>query len=313
MLTKPMSNAGRGRLARFFQGDLWWSLRQDPVAMGAGVVLIAVVLLALFAPWIAQQNPYDLAQLDLLNAELPPRWIAGGEAQFLLGTDTQGRDVWSAILYGSRMSLVIGLATVVLSLAIGLMVGLAAGYFGGWIDNALMRLGDTLLSIPTILVAILVTAVFRQLLPPGLRETLSSVILILAISMTNWVQYARTVRASALVERGKEYVQSARLIRVSPLRIMLRHILPNTLRPVMVTATLKLGLAILIEATLSFLGVGMPPTEPSLGTLIRLGNQFLFSGQWWVVVFPAVYLSLVVLVVNLLGDWLRDALNPRLR
>ncbi|WP_287865093.1 ABC transporter permease [Achromobacter sp.] len=313
MLTKPMSNAGRGRLARFFQGDLWWSLRQDPVAMGAGVVLIAVVLLALFAPWIAPQNPYDLAQLDLLNAELPPRWIAGGEAQFLLGTDTQGRDVWSAILYGSRMSLVIGLATVVLSLALGLMVGLAAGYFGGWIDNALMRLGDTLLSIPTILVAILVTAVFRQLLPPGLRETLSSVILILAISMTNWVQYARTVRASALVERGKEYVQSARLIRVSPLRIMLTHILPNTLTPVMVTATLNLGLAILIEATLSFLGVGMPPTEPSLGTLIRLGNQFLFSGQWWVVVFPAVYLSLVVLVVNLLGDWLRDALNPRLR
>ncbi len=313
MLTKPMSNAGRGRLARFFQGDLWWSLRQDPVAMGAGVVLIAVVLLALFAPWIAPQNPYDLAQLDLLNAELPPRWIAGGEAQFLLGTDTQGRDVWSAILYGSRMSLVIGLATVVLSLAIGLLVGLAAGYFGGWIDNALMRLGDTLLSIPTILVAILVTAVYRQLLPPGLRETLSSVILILAISMTNWVQYARTVRASALVERGKEYVQSARLIRVSPLRIMLTHILPNTLTPVMVTATLNLGLAILIEATLSFLGVGMPPTEPSLGTLIRLGNQFLFSGQWWVVVFPAVYLSLVVLVVNLLGDWLRDALNPRLR
>ncbi len=313
MLTKPLSNAGRGRQTRFFQGDLWWSLRQDPVAMGAGVVLIAVVLLALFAPWIAPQNPYDLAQLDLLNAELPPRWIAGGEAQFLLGTDTQGRDVWSAILYGSRMSLVIGLATVVLSLAIGLLVGLAAGYFGGWIDNALMRLGDTLLSIPTILVAILVTAVFRQLLPPGLRETLSSVILILAISMTNWVQYARTVRASALVERGKEYVQSARLIRVSPLRIMLTHILPNTLTPVMVTATLNLGLAILIEATLSFLGVGMPPTEPSLGTLIRLGNQFLFSGQWWVVVFPAVYLSLVVLVVNLLGDWLRDALNPRLR
>lgn len=313
MLTKPISGAGRGRLARFFQGDLWWSLRQDPVAMAAGVVLIAVVLLALFAPWIAPQNPYDLAQLDLLNAELPPRWIEGGEAGFLLGTDTQGRDVWSAILYGSRMSLVIGLATVVLSLAIGLLVGLAAGYFGGWIDNALMRLGDTLLSIPTILVAILVTAVFRQLLPPGLRETLSAVILILAISMTNWVQYARTVRASALVERGKEYVQSARLIRVGPLRIMLTHILPNTLTPVMVTATLNLGLAILIEATLSFLGVGMPPTEPSLGTLIRLGNQFLFSGQWWVVVFPALYLSLVVLVVNLLGDWLRDALNPRLR
>ena len=313
MLTKPFAGAGEGRLARFLRSDLWWSLRQDYVAMGAGIVLLAVVLLALFAPWIAPQNPYDLAQLDLLTAELPPVWEAGSDPQFLLGTDTQGRDVWSAILYGSRMSLVIGLATVVLSLAIGLLVGLAAGYFGGWIDNALMRLGDTLLSIPTILVAILVTAVFRQLLPPGMRETLSAVILILAISMTNWVQYARTVRASALVERGKEYVQAARLIRVSSLRIMLTHILPNTLTPVMVTATLNLGLAILIEATLSFLGVGMPPTEPSLGTLIRLGNQFLFSGQWWVVVFPALYLSLIVLVVNLLGDWLRDALNPRLR
>lgn len=313
MLTKPFAGAGEGRLARFLRSDLWWSLRQDYVAMGAGIVLLAVVLLAVFAPWIAPQNPYDLAQLDLLNAELSPVWEAGSDPQFLLGTDTQGRDVWSAILYGSRMSLVIGLATVVLSLAIGLLVGLAAGYFGGWIDNALMRLGDTLLSIPTILVAILVTAVFRQLLPPGMRETLSAVILILAISMTNWVQYARTVRASALVERGKEYVQAARLIRVSSLRIMLTHILPNTLTPVMVTATLNLGLAILIEATLSFLGVGMPPTEPSLGTLIRLGNQFLFSGQWWVVVFPALYLSLIVLVVNLLGDWLRDALNPRLR
>jgi len=313
MLTKPFSTTGQGRFARFLRSDLWWSLRQDYMAMGAGIVLLAVVLLAVFAPWIAPQNPYDLAQLDLLNAELPPVWEAGSDPQFLLGTDTQGRDVWSAILYGSRMSLVIGLATVVLSLAIGLLVGLAAGYFGGWVDNALMRLGDTLLSIPTILVAILVTAVFRQLLPPGLRETLSAVILILAISMTNWVQYARTVRASALVERGKEYVQAARLIRVSSLRIMLTHILPNTLTPVMVTATLNLGLAILIEATLSFLGVGMPPTEPSLGTLIRLGNQFLFSGQWWVVVFPALYLSLIVLVVNLLGDWLRDALNPRLR
>ena len=313
MLTKPVSVASRRRFARFLQSDLWWSLRQDYVAMGAGVILIVVLLLAVFAPWIAPQNPYDLAQLDLLNAELPPVWESGSDPQFLLGTDTQGRDVWSAILYGSRMSLVIGLATVVLSLAIGLLVGLAAGYFGGWIDNALMRLGDTLLSIPTILVAILVTAVFRQLLPPGLRETLSAVILILAISMTTWVQYARTVRASALVERGKEYVQAARLIRVSSLRIMLTHILPNTLTPVMVTATLNLGLAILVEATLSCLGVGLPPTEPSLGTLIRLGNQFLFSGQWWVVVFPALYLSLIVLVVNLLGDWLRDALNPRLR
>ncbi|MDJ1157335.1 ABC transporter permease [Chelatococcus sp. SYSU_G07232] len=302
-----------GLLARLADSDLCWSLHRSPLALAAGLVLILVSLAALFAPLLATQNPYDLAQLDLTNAELPPMWLEDGQAAYALGSDNQGRDVYSAILYGSRISLVIGAATVALSLAIGLIVGLSAGYSGGWVDNLLMRIGDTLLSIPTILVAILVTAVFRQLLPPGLREAFSAIILVVAISMTNWVQYARTVRASTLVERRKEYVQAARLIGVRPLRIMIGHILPNPLTPVLVTATLNLGLAILIEATLSFLGIGMPPTEPSLGTLIRIGNQYLFSGQWWVVVFPAAYLSLIVLAVNLLGDWLRDALNPKLR
>ena len=312
MADTTTSREPAGLLARIAASDLWWNLKRSPLALIAGVLLGLIIAAAVLAPLLALQNPYDLSQLDLMNAELPPAWIDGGQWAFPLGTDSQGRDVYSAILYGSRASLIIGFSTVVLSLAIGVLVGLTAGYFGGWVDNVLMRVGDTLLSVPTILVAILVTAVFRELLPVALRETFTIVILICAISLTNWVQYARTVRASTLVERRKEYVAAAALIGVRPLRIMLGHILPNTLTPVMVTATLNLGLAILVEATLSFLGIGMPPTEPSLGTLIRVGNEFLFSGQWWVVVFPAAYLSLIVLAVNLLGDWLRDALNPKL-
>jgi peptide/nickel transport system permease protein len=302
-----------GRFARWRESDIWWSLKRSPLALGAAILLILIGVAALAAPLIAPQDPFDLSQLDLMNSELPPVWEEEGQTAFPLGSDNQGRDVLSAILYGSRISLLIGIATVALSFSVGIMIGLAAGYFGGRIDNILMRIGDTILSIPTILVAILVTSVFRQMLPANLREGAAALILVLAISMTSWVQYARTVRAATLVERRKEYVQAATLIGVRPLKIMLGHILPNTLTPVMVTATLSLGLAILIEATLSFLGLGMPPTQPSLGTLIRIGNQYLFSGQWWVVVFPSIYLCVLVLAVNLLGDWLRDALNPRLR
>ena len=218
----------------------------------------------------------------------------------------------SAILYGTRMSLFIGFASVAVAMTIGVTIGLAAGFLGGWVDNLLMRIADTMLSIPTLLVAILVSAVFRALLPPDLREPFAAVILVAAISLTGWVQYARTVRAATMVERRKEYAQAARIIKVSPARIMRRHILPNTLTPVLVAATLSLGLAILAEATLSVLGVGMPITQPSLGALIRIGNQYLFSGAWWLVVFPSVQLGLIILSVNLLGDWLRDALNPKL-
>ena len=300
-------------LARALDSELWWSLKRHPLALGALVLLSLIVFVSFAAPLIAPQNPYDLAVLNLDNAELPPIWQAEGRWPYLLGTDTQGRDLLSAILYGSRISIIIGIASVLLSMAVGLSLGLVAGYFGGLIDNLLMRIGDILLSIPTILIAILVSAIFRELLPAGLRETFSAAILVLAISLTAWVQYARTVRASTLVERGKEYVLAARLIKVRPRRIMLTHILPNTLTPVLVAATLNFGLAILIEATLSFLGVGMPPTEPSLGTLIRIGNDYLFSGLWWIVVFPAAQLCLVVLAVNLIGDWLRDVLNPKLR
>jgi len=305
--------ASASALSRFLASDVGYSFRRSPVAMLAFVLLAVLMLTAFLAPWISPQDPHDLKQIFIDKAELPPIWSRDGEWPFILGTDPQGRDVLSAILYGTRISLLIGLASVVVSMLIGVTIGLAAGFIGGWVDNLLMRVADTVLSIPTLLVAILVSAIFRGLLPPAMRDPFSAIILVLAISLTAWVQYARTVRASTMVERRKEYVLAARIIGVAPSRIMRKHILPNTLTPVLVAATLNLGLAILSEATLSFLGVGMPITQPSLGTLIRIGNQYLFSGSWWLVVFPAVHLGLIVLSVNLLGDWMRDALNPKLR
>ena len=292
---------------------MWWSFTHNKTAMASAALLAILILTAIFAPLIAPQNPYDGAQLDMWQAELPPIWEDRGEWPFLLGTDTQGRDMLSAILYGTRIWIVIGIASVALSLLIGMSAGLVSGFFGGFIDNFLMRIGDITLSIPTILVAILVSTIVRQMLPPGLREAGAAAVLILAIALSAWVQYARTVRAQAIVEFGKDYVQAARLIRVPSHRIMAKHILPNTLTPVLVAATLNFGMAILTEATLSFLGIGMPPSQPSLGTLIRIGNQFLFSGSWWIVLFPVLQLCLLVVAVNLLGDWLRDALNPKLR
>lgn len=300
-------------IVRFLDSDIGWSFRRTPAAWLSALMLALLILTALFCPLIAPQNPHDLAQIFIDKAEIPPIWSADGEWPFLLGTDPQGRDVLSAILYGTRVSLIIGFAAVVVSMTLGVTIGLVAGYHGGRIDNLLMRLGDIVLSIPTLLMAILVSAIFRELLPPNLREPFAAVVLVMSISLTNWVQYARAVRASTMVERRKEYVLAARIIKVPAIRIMARHILPNTLTPVMVAATLNLGLAILSEATLSFLGVGMPITQPSLGTLIRIGNQYLFSGSWWLVVFPSLQLGLIVLSVNLLGDWLRDALNPKLR
>jgi peptide/nickel transport system permease protein len=309
----PDDGAHVGTFRRWMDSDIGWSLRHTPAAWISGIILAVLILSSFLAPLIAPQNPYDLRQVFIDKAELPPIWQRDGERPFILGTDPQGRDVLSAILYGSRVSILIGLASVVVSMAIGVSVGLLAGYYGGTLDNILMRIGDTVLSIPTLLMAILVSAVFRELLPPTMREPFAAIVLVVSISLTNWVQYARTVRASTMVERRKEYVLAAQIIKVSPVRIMRRHILPNTLTPVLVAATLNLGLAILSEATLSFLGVGMPVTQPSLGTLIRIGNQYLFSGSWWLVVFPSLQLGLIVLSVNLLGDWLRDALNPKLR
>ncbi|MEI4485349.1 ABC transporter permease [Frigidibacter sp. MR17.14] len=301
------------RLARLRDSDLWYSFTRTPSAMVAAVLLALLLLGAILAPLISPQNPYDLAALELWNAELPPIWQEGGQWPYLLGTDLQGRDMLSAILYGSRSSILIGAASVAVSLAVGAALGLVAGYYGGWADGALMRVGDILLSMPTMLIAILVSAIARNALPADWREAGASAVIVLAISLSAWVQYARTVRAQCMVERNKEYVQAARLLRVPGRRIMLRHILPNCTTPLLVAATLNFGLGILIEATLSFLGVGMPPEQPSLGTLIRIGNQYLFSGTWWIVVFPAVQLCLLVVSINLIGDWLRDALNPKLR
>ncbi|EGP56242.1 ABC transporter permease [Agrobacterium deltaense] len=300
-------------IRRIRNSDLYWSFSHSRSAKISALILAILILAAIFAPLIAPQNPYDGASLDMWKAELPPVWQEGGEWPYLLGTDTQGRDMLSAILYGTRISIVIGVASVALSLVIGMTAGLVAGYFGGFSDNLLMRIGDITLSIPTILVAILVSTVVRQMLPDSLREVGASAVLILAIALSAWVQYARTVRAQAIVETGKDYVQAAKLIGVPARRIMANHILPNTLTPIMVAATLNFGMAILTEATLSFLGIGMPPSQPSLGTLIRIGNQFLFSGSWWIVLFPVFQLCLLVVTVNLLGDWLRDALNPKLR
>lgn len=302
-----------GRIRRFLDSDIGWSFRKTPAAWISALVLTLLIVTAFLAPLIAAQNPYDLSQIFIDKAEIPPIWQEGGEWPFLLGTDPQGRDVLSAILYGSRISLIIGFAAVLVSMLIGVGVGLLAGFHGGRIDNLLMRLGDTVLSIPTLLMAILVSAVFRGLLPPELRDPFAAMVLVLAISLTNWVQYARVVRALTMVERRKEYVLAARIIHVPAARIMLRHILPNTLTPVLVSATLNLGLAILSEATLSFLGVGMPITQPSLGTLIRIGQGFLFSGEWWILLFPSLVLLALALSVNLVGDWLRDALNPKLQ
>lgn len=307
-VSKPLT-----RWQRLRDSDLWWSFTRNKPAMVCAVLLAVMIITAFAAPLIAPQNPFDPAQLDLWNSELPPIWNADGQWPYLLGTDTQGRDILSAILYGSRVSILIGVASVVLSLIIGLSFGLIAGYMQGIIDNLLMRIGDVLLSIPTILIAILVSAVVRQMLPPDLRDYAAAGVLVLAITLSGWVQYARTVRAQTIVERSKEYVQAARLLKVPARRIMMYHILPNTLTPILVAATLNFGMAILTEATLSFLGIGMPPSQPSLGTLIRLGNQFLFSGLWWITVFPVLQLCLLVVAVNVLGDWLRDALNPKLR
>jgi peptide/nickel transport system permease protein len=302
-----------GLLARIRQSDLWWSFTHQRSAVFAAILLTVLMVSAFTAPLYAPQNPYDPAQLELWNAEIPPIWLEGGQWPYLLGTDTQGRDILSAILYGSRISILIGIASVVLALVIGIGTGLVAGYYGGIVEDALMRVGDILLSIPTILIAILVSAIVRELLPPSLRDVGAGGVLVLAIVLSGWVQYARTVRAQTAVERRKEYVQAAQLLKVPARRIMFSHILPNTLTPILVAATLNFGMAILTEATLSFLGIGMPPSQPSLGTLIRLGNQFLFSGMWWIVLFPVMQLCLLVVSVNLLGDWLRDALNPKLR
>ena len=299
-------------ITRWLNSDVGHSFRSSPVAMAAAFVAFVCIFCSAFAGWVAPHNPFDLATLELSEARLPPAWDAQGTRKYLLGTDDQGRDILSALMYGARISLTVGFASVILSMLIGVGLGLLAGFRGGWIDTLLMRLCDVMLSFPSILIALLIAGVGRAVFPNA-PDTVAFGVLIIAITLTGWVQYARTVRGTTMVERNKEYVQAARVTGVAPVRIMWRHVLPNVMGPVLVLSTIQVGTAIITEATLSFLGVGAPPTSPSLGTLIRIGNDYLFSGEWWITVFPGLMLILIALSVNLLGDWLRDALNPRLR
>jgi peptide/nickel transport system permease protein len=312
--TLPTLKKEPGRLARAWDSDIAYSFRHSPVAIAAAIVAVLLLGGALLAPWLAPQNAFDAASLDLMDGFTRPGEVSAGSGKtFIFGTDSQGRDIFSAILYGSRVSLLVGFASVLFSVALGVSLGLMAGYLGGRTDAFIMRIADIQLSFPAILIALLVFGVARGLIAPQHHEQMAVITLIVAIGLSHWAQYARTVRGSTMVEKNKDYVLSARVMGRSPFAIMAKHVLPNVLGPVMVIATINLALAVIEESTLSFLGVGVPPTQPSLGTLIRVGQQFLFSGEWWILFYPALELVLLALSINLLGDWLRDALNPKLR
>ena len=302
------------RWRRMLDSDFIYDFRRAPVAIVAAIVVALLFLVAILAPLVAPTNPFDPASLNLMNGFTPPMTpnMFTGES-FVMGTDDQGRDLLSAIIYGLRVSLFVGVMSVMLAMGLGVSLGLTAGYVGGWLDNLIMRIADIQLTFPSILIAMLIFGVLRGIIPPDLRDEMAIFVLITAIGLSEWVPFARTVRATTMVEKEKEYVQAARLIGLGRTQIMWRHILPNVLGPVLVIATITLALAIIAEATLSFLGVGAPPTEPSLGTLIRIGQDYLFSGEWWILTFPAVTLLALALSVNLLGDWLKDTLNPRLK
>ncbi|RVU85698.1 ABC transporter permease [Leucothrix sargassi] len=299
-------------MARFKGSHFWHSFKTDRVAQLCFGVFSIAVLLAIFAPLLAPFDPYDSSQIDIMNSELPPSWEANGDSQFWLGTDAQGRDLWSTILYGTRVSLTIGLCAVMLQAFLGIIIGLAAGYLGGRIDSLLMRIADVQLSFSTMMVAIIVLAVFQAAFGTELYQRLAMLMLILVIGIAEWPQYARTIRASVLAEKEKEYVDAARVMGLQTPRIMFRHILPNTLSPILVISTVQIANAIIAEASLSFLGLGMPVSQPSLGSLISSGFEYIFSGAWWITVIPGLVLITLVLVMNLLGDWLRDVLNPKL-
>src|ERR1700752_4772467 len=314
---EPGAPRARFRPANWFahaiESDVLYSFRRSRLTMVAAAVTLLFFLLAIFAPLLAVQNPFDPAQLQLMNSRIPPLWIADGQSPFLLGTYEQGRDVFSAILYGLRISLTVGVLGVVFSGTLGIVLGLIAGYVGGAVDGLIMRIADVQLSFPAILIALLINGVAKSVFGNRLDAMSTLAVLVVAIGLSFWVQYARTVRGSVMVEKNRDYVASAQLIGLPAPVIMLRHVLPNAMGPVLVIATINLALAIITEATLSFLGSGMPDTMPSLGTLIRIGNNYLFAGEWWIVAFPGIALAALILSINLLGDWLRDALNPKLR
>ena len=303
----------QSRWQRFLDNDVTWSFLHTPSAIVAACVTVIAVSAALAAPWIAPYDPFDPSQISLWDGKLPPAWVEGGSSAYLLGTDNQGRDMLSTILYGGRLSIVVGFVAVFLGMLLGVTLGVISGYLGGKVDAIIMRFADVQLTIPGILLAILINGIGRAILPIDMRDDFAIYVVIIAIGLTDWPQLARVARGATMVEAQKEYVQSARVIGLPGWLIMIRHILPNTLRPILVIATIGLALAVIAEATLSFLGQGIPPTTPSLGTLIRVGNEYLFSGLWWITLFPGITLVVLVFAVNLLGDWMRDALNPKLR
>lgn len=305
--------APKGRFAKIIDSDIFHSFRTSPIAIVAAIVAATLIVAAVLAPWIAPYNPFDPRTLNLMDGFTKPMSESFAGNFFIMGADHQGRDVLSTILHGSRVSLFVGLSATLFAMTLGVGLGLVAGFRGGLVDAIIMRIADIQLSFPAILIALLIFGVARGLIPANERESTVLIVLILAIGLSNWAQFARTVRGATMVERQKDYVSAARIMGVHPIFILIKHILPNVVGPVLVIATIGLALAIIEEATLSFLGVGVPPTQPSLGTLIRIGQQFLFSGEWWILFFPALTLILLALSVNLLGDWLRDALNPRLR
>jgi peptide/nickel transport system permease protein len=309
----PRTRAGTNWLKRALDSDIFYSFRRSRMTMVAAAVTALFFLLALFASQLSVQNPFDPAQLQLMNSRISPLWTADGQSPFLLGTDEQGRDVFSAILYGLRISLAVGVLGVIFAGTLGITLGLIAGYVGGAVDGLIMRIADVQLTFPAILIALLVNGVAKSVFGNRLDAMSTLAVLVVAIGLSFWVQYARTVRGSVMVEKNKDYVAAAQLIGLPATKIIFRHVLPNTMGPILVIATINLALAVITEATLSFLGAGMPDTMPSLGTLIRIGNNYLFAGEWWIVAFPGIALAGLILSINLLGDWLRDALNPKLR
>ncbi|MBW2544405.1 MAG: ABC transporter permease [Deltaproteobacteria bacterium] len=297
---------------RFKNSYFLHSFKRDRVAIVSFVVLLTLILLSILAPVIAPHNPYDTTTIDIMNAEMPPSWMEDGNPDFVLGTDIQGRDLLSTMLYGLRLSVMIGCGAVFLQAIIGIFIGMISGYAGGKVDAFLMRIADVQLSFSTLMVAIMISAIFQVAFGVGRYEQLAVPLLVLIIGLAEWPQYARTVRASVLGEKNKEYVEAARVIGLSSKRIRWRHILPNTMSPVLVISTIQVANAVMSEAALSFLGLGMPVTKPSLGSLINSGFEYIFSGSWWITLFPGILLVVFVLVINLLGDWLRDVLNPKL-
>ena len=300
-------------MKNLFDNELLQDFLRSPSAILSLLVLLAIIFSAIFAPWLVSQNPFDPLQLDLLNSRLPPVWIDMGVAEFPLGTDEQGRDILASLFYGARLSLLVGLASVAFSFCLGVLLGLLAGYFRGWVDTVVTRLADLQMTIPGLLVAMMLAGVIKTQLPAEMQETVMIYVVILAIGFSDWPRYARVTRSATMVEAGEDYVLAARVMGAPSRTILWRHVLPNVLRANIVIATVGLGIAIMLEATLSFLGAGVPGTTPSLGTLIRIGTNYLFSGEWWITFFPAFTLVVLVLSVNLIGDWLRDTFNPKLR